>query len=109
MAAAGGIHLQLWLSGYASVSVIGPLFLLDAAASWAVALLVVLTRHRVAAALGVAIELGAITGLALASTTGLFGFHQGGGGVAGQIAAAYATEGAAAALLAASLVLRQLQ
>ena len=112
VASAGGLHLQLWATGYNVVSVIGPLFLLFGIASSLMALaLVALTvapgrRPLVTAlgsAMGAALEMGAIAGLALASTTGLFGFHQLGAGVGGDIVAAYAIEGLAAALLAASI------
>ena len=105
VAAAGAIHFQLWATGYNVIAVIGPLFLLDAVGSWLLALLLAGSRFRVLAALGVAVELGAIAGLAVASTTGLFGFRESGFGVGGQILAAYGTESLAVLLLAASLVL----
>jgi len=103
VAAAGGLHLQLWATGYSAVSVIGPLFLLDGIASSLVALALLVSRHPLVAVAGAALELGAIAGLALASTTGLFGFHQAGAGVGGDILAAYGTEGFAAVMLAASI------
>ena len=84
---------------------IGPLFLLDALGGSVLAVLLVGLRFRVLAALGIAVELGAIGGLAVASTTGLFGFRESGFGVGGQVLAAYATESLAVLLLAASLVL----
>ena len=105
MAASGAIHFQLWVTGYNVVDVIGPLFILDAVGSWLLALLLVGLRFRVLAALGIAVELGAIAGLAIASTTGLFGFRESGFGVGGQILAAYGTESLAVLLLASSLVL----
>ncbi len=105
VAAAGAVHFQLWIAGYHGVSVIGPLFLLDSVGSWLLALLLVATRLRLAAAAGIAVELGAIAGLALASTVGLFGFQESGFGDGGQILAAYATESLAALLLATSLAL----
>ncbi len=105
VAASGTIHFQLWTSGYSVISVIGPLFLLDAVASWLVALALLGTRFRVVAAVAILMELGAVAGLALASTAGLFGFQESGSGVGGQIMAAYGTESLAVVLLAASLVL----
>lgn len=105
VAASGAIHFQLWVTGYNVVDVIGPLFILDAVGSWLLALLLVGLRFRVLAALGIALELGAVAGLAIASTTGLFGFRESGFGVGGQILAAYGTESLAVLLLAASLVL----
>jgi len=105
VAASGAIHFQLWATGYSVIATIGPLFILDAAGSWLLALLLVGLRFRTLAALGILTELGAIAGLATASTTGLFGFRERGFGVGGQILAAYATEGLAVLLLATSLVL----
>jgi hypothetical protein len=105
VAASGGVHLQLWASGYSVIAVIGPLFILDAVGSWLLALLLVGTRFRLIAAAAIVVELGAITGLALASTIGIFGFQESGFGDGGQILAAYATESLAAVLLAVSLVL----
>jgi hypothetical protein len=105
VAASGTIHFQLWTSGYSVISVIGPLFLLDAVGSWLVALALLGTRFRVVAAVAILMELGAVAGLALASTAGLFGFQESGSGVGGQIMAAYGTESLAVVLLAASLVL----
>jgi len=105
IAASGAVHFQLWASGYNVIAVIGPLFLLDAIGSWLVALTLLATRFWVVAAAGILMELGAIAGLALASTTGLFGFQETGTGVGGQIMAAYGTEALAVLLLAASLAL----
>ena len=107
VAASGAIHFQLWTSGYSVIAVIGPLFLLDAIGSWLVALALLGTRFRVLAAAAILMELGAIGGLALASTTGLFGFQESGTGVGGQIMAAYGTEVLAVILLAASLALNR--
>jgi hypothetical protein len=105
VAASGAIHFQLWTSGYSVIAVIGPLFLLDAIGSWLVALTLLATRFRVLAAAAILMELGAIAGLALASTVGIFGFQESGTGVGGQIMAAYGTEALAVILLAASLAL----
>ena len=107
IAASGAIHFQLWTSGYNVIAVIGPLFLLDAIGSWLVALTLLGTRFRVVAAAAILMELGAIGGLALASTVGLFGFQETGTGVGGQIMAAYGTEALAVILLTASLALNR--
>jgi hypothetical protein len=55
---------------------IGPLFGADAIASIAIAIAIVRTRGRVAAACGALISAGALVGLALASTTGLLSWHE---------------------------------
>jgi hypothetical protein len=107
VAASGAIHFQLWTSGYSVIAVIGPLFLLDAIGSWLVALTLIGTRLRVVAAAAILMELGAIGALALASTTGLFGFQETGTGVGGQIMAAYGTEALAVIMLAVSLALNR--
>ena len=107
VAASGAIHFQLWTSGYSVIAVIGPLFLLDAIGSWPWALTLLGTPFWVVAAASILIELGAIGGLALASTVGLFGFQETGTGVAGQIMAAYGTEALAVILLVASLALNR--
>ena len=65
------------------------------------------TRLWVVAAAAILMELGAIGGLALASTVGLFGFQETGTGVGGQIMAAYGTEALAVILLVASLALNR--
>ncbi|MGD1053412.1 MAG: hypothetical protein ABR950_06235 [Candidatus Dormibacteria bacterium] len=105
VAASGAIHFQLWASGYSVISVIGPLFLLDAIGSWLVGLALLGTRLRVVVAAAILMELGAIAALALAGTVGIFGFRETGTGVGGQIMAAYGTEALAVILLAASLAL----
>jgi hypothetical protein len=105
VAASGAIHFQLWISGYSVIALIGPLFLLDAIGSWLAALTLLATRFRAVAAAAILMELGAIAGLALASTVGIFGFQESGTGVGGQIMAAYGTEALAVVLLAASLAL----
>lgn len=106
VAAAGWIHLHLWMSGYSEIGVIGPLFLLDAVSSGVMALALLVAGRRPVLAAGVVLELGAIGGLAVASTVGLFGFRETGIGVQGYIVGAYATEAAAVAALAVSWLLR---
>ncbi|MEW2287463.1 hypothetical protein [Streptomyces sp. NPDC047841] len=77
LAAGGYLHAQLYLGGYRSVPVIGPLFLLQAGASLALAVLLLIGTPplllRIAAA-GVA--LGALAGFAASRTVGVFGFTE---------------------------------
>jgi len=70
----GGIHLHLWQSGYRGISTIGPLFLLQAIAAFALALLVALTRRLVPAVLGAGFLASTIGGLVWSAEWGLFGF-----------------------------------
>lgn len=77
LAAGGYLHAWLYLDGYRSVPVIGPLFLLQAGASLALAVLLLIGTPplllRIAAA-GVA--LGALAGFAASRTVGVFGFTE---------------------------------
>ena len=52
LAAAGGIHLDLYLTGYRTIPTIGWLFLLQVIAAFALALAVLVTRSQLAAAAG---------------------------------------------------------
>ena len=97
--AGGWVHLHLFLAGYREVATIGPLFLADAVLSALGAIALVASGHPAPAILAALFQLGAIAGLALASTVGLFGFHETGIGVGTDIAVAYAVEAAAAMIL----------
>ncbi|MGW1405356.1 hypothetical protein [Streptomyces sp. NPDC002403] len=79
LAGSGYIHAQLYIDGYHFIHVIGPLFLLQAGAAFAVAALLLLAApllHPIAAAAAIAI--GALAGFATPRTTGLFGFTESG-------------------------------
>jgi hypothetical protein len=52
LAAAGAIHLDLYLTGYRTIPTIGWLFLLQVIAAFALALAVLVTGSRLAAAAG---------------------------------------------------------
>lgn len=73
---AAAVHLDQLVSIFHAVPWIGPLFAADAVASMAIAIAVLTTRRRVAAACGALVSAGALIGLALASTTGLLGWHE---------------------------------
>ncbi|WP_235457056.1 hypothetical protein [Streptomyces olivochromogenes] len=77
LAASGYIHAQLYVDGYRFIHVIGPLFLLQAGASLALAALLLIGTPplllRIAAA-GVA--LGALGGFTASRTVGAFGFTE---------------------------------
>jgi hypothetical protein len=78
LAVMGWIHLHLWLTG-ARDGFIGPAFLLNTAAGFGLALLIVVTPRRFlpwVAALGALTMLGTMCALIIASTVGLFGFHE---------------------------------
>ncbi|MFJ4989675.1 hypothetical protein ACIP9H_38480 [Streptomyces sp. NPDC088732] len=77
LAGGGYIHAQLYLDEYRFVHLIGPMFLLQASASFALAALLLWGTPPVllrAAAAGVA--LGALGGFAASRTVGVFGFTE---------------------------------
>jgi hypothetical protein len=71
----GVIHLHLQQTAYQHVKTIGPLFIVQFIASLVVALALLVTRHVLAAAAGVALMAGTIIGFILARTVGIFGFN----------------------------------
>jgi hypothetical protein len=79
LAVMGWIHLDLWLSGYRTIDVIGPAFLLNAIGGFGLAVLLLVTPRPLlawVAALGALTALGTLGGLVLATTVGLFGFTE---------------------------------
>jgi predicted lipoprotein with Yx(FWY)xxD motif len=88
LVAAGAVHLDLYLTGYASIPAIGPLFLVQVIAAACVAAAVLATGSRVAAGVGAMLAAGALGGYLWALWIGLFGFREvrtGSGVVAGMI------------------------
>jgi predicted lipoprotein with Yx(FWY)xxD motif len=79
--AAGGIHLDLYLTGYRTIPTIGWLFLLQVIAAFALGLAVLVTGRlviagRLAAAGGAVFALATLGGYLLSIWTGLFGFKE---------------------------------
>ena len=72
----GVIHLQLWSEGYRSISVIGPLFLVQGIASIVLAVALVAFRRLVLLAAGAALAAGTAAGLLLSAGIGLFGYTE---------------------------------
>jgi hypothetical protein len=72
----GVIHLQLWSEGYRTISVIGPLFLVQGIASIALAAVLVAFRRLVLLAAGAALAAGTAAGLLLSAGIGLFGYTE---------------------------------
>jgi hypothetical protein len=72
------IHLDLWF-GITISGFIGPAFLLNVIAGFGLAVLLLVTPRRFlpwVAALGALVLLGTMGALIIASTVGLFGFHE---------------------------------
>jgi hypothetical protein len=77
LAAMAGIHLYLWNSGYRAIEWIGPLFLVNVVAGFALAVAVLTAPRRrlpAVAALGALLQAGTLGALALSVWVGLFGF-----------------------------------
>jgi hypothetical protein len=72
----GVIHLQLWSDGYRSISVIGPLFLIQGIGSIALAVLIAVFRRVVLMAAGAVTMAATAAGLLLSAGIGLFGFQE---------------------------------
>jgi predicted lipoprotein with Yx(FWY)xxD motif len=76
LAAAGAIHLDLYLTGYRSIPVIGWMFLLQVIAAFGLAAAVLATGARIIAAAGAGFALSTLGGYLLSVWIGLFGFKE---------------------------------
>ena len=76
LAATGAIHLDLYLTGYRSIPVIGWLFLLQVIAAFVLAVAVLVSGNRLAAAAGAGFALSTLGGYLLSVWIGLFGFTE---------------------------------
>src|SRR6185437_12876337 len=74
--AAAAIHLDLYLTGYRSIPVIGGLFLLQVIAGFLAGVTVLITGSRLAAAAGAVFALATLGGYLLSVWAGLFGFTE---------------------------------
>ncbi len=72
----GVIHLQLWSDGYRSISVIGPLFLIQGAGGIALAVVLAVFRRAVLMAAGAVMMAATAAGLLLSAGIGLFGYRE---------------------------------
>lgn len=99
----GYVHAELYGRGYRSIHVIGPSFLIQAAASFALAVVVLAGPWTLRVAAG-GLALGALGAFTLARTTGLFGFTELGWDPAPQAALSVIAETLTVLLCAASLL-----
>ena len=76
LAVSGYLHAQLYLGGYRVIPVIGPSFLVQASAAFAVALLVALGGPLLLRLAAAGLAAGALAGFVLSRSTGLFGFSE---------------------------------
>ena len=76
LVAVGAIHLDLYLTGFRNIPTIGWLFLFQVIAAFALALAVLITGSRLAAAAGAGFALATLGGYLLSVWFGLFGFKE---------------------------------
>jgi len=76
LVASGAIHLDLYLTGYRTIPTIGPLFLLQVIAAFALAVAILVTGSWLAAAAGAAFAISTLGGYLLSLWVGLFGFTE---------------------------------
>ena len=76
LVASGAIHLDLYLTGYRDIPTIGPLFLLQVIAAFALAVAIPVTGSWLAAAAGAAFAISTLGGYLLSLWVGLFGFTE---------------------------------
>ena len=74
--AVGAIHLDLYLTGYRSIPVIGWLFLFQVIAAFVLAAVVLASGSRLAAAAGAGFAVATLGGYLLSIWIGLFGFKE---------------------------------
>src|ERR1700728_1581950 len=76
LVASGGIHLDLYLTGYRTIPTIGPLFLLQVIAAFVLAAAILVTGNWLIAALGAGFAVSTLGGYLLSLWVGLFGFTE---------------------------------
>jgi predicted lipoprotein with Yx(FWY)xxD motif len=76
LAATGAIHLDLYLTGYRSIPVIGWLFLLQVITAFGLAVTMLASGSRLLAAAGAGFALATLGGYLLSIWAGLFGFTE---------------------------------
>ena len=76
LVASGAIHLDLYLTGYRTIPTIGPLFLLQVIAAFALAVAIPVTGSWLVAAAGAAFAISTLGGYLLSLWVGLFGFTE---------------------------------
>jgi predicted lipoprotein with Yx(FWY)xxD motif len=76
LTAAGAIHLDLYLTGFRNVHIIGWLFLFQVIAAFGLAAIIAASGSRLAAAAGALFALSTLGGYLLSVWVGLFGFRE---------------------------------
>jgi hypothetical protein len=86
----GAVHLKLWTDGFRDISVIGPLFMLNAVAALVIAGAVLLWRSWPPLLVAVGFGTSTLAAFVISATVGLFGVHEVWNG--GYVITAYVSE-----------------
>jgi plastocyanin len=74
--ASGGVHLDLYLTGYHAIPTIGPLFLVQTISALVLGLLLTIRGDQVLNAGGALLAIGTLAGYVISRAVGMFGFHE---------------------------------
>jgi plastocyanin len=74
--ASGGIHLDLYVTGYHAIPTIGPLFLVQTISALALGLVLAIRSDEILSAGGALLALGTLGGYVVSRAVGMFGFHE---------------------------------
>ena len=108
LAASGWFHAELYVHGYRTIPYIGPMFLLQGAGSFAVALLLLVSGAGVLRLGAVGLAGGALAGFLASRTVGMFGFVETGFEPAPQALLSVLAEVAVVLLVAGPVIRRRL-
>ncbi|WP_187776308.1 hypothetical protein [Antrihabitans cavernicola] len=106
VAVSGYIHFDLYRGGYRYIHMIGPSFLIQAAASFAIAVLLLVGGSFVLRLAAAALGVGALGAFVMSRTVGIFGFTEIGWDPAPKAALSVVAEVVAIVLCAASVLIR---
>ena len=70
------VHLKLWFDGFRDLSVVGPLFLVNAGAGLIIAVLVLAWRHWLPLLLAIGFGASTLGAFVVSATVGLYGVHE---------------------------------
>jgi plastocyanin len=74
--ASGGVHLDLYVTGYHAIPTIGPLFLVQTISALALGLVLAIRSDEILSAGGALLALGTLGGYVVSRAFGMFGFHE---------------------------------
>jgi plastocyanin len=74
--ASGGVHLDLYVTGYHAIPTIGPLFLVQTISALALGLVLAIRSDEILSAVGALLAVGTLGGYVVSRSVGMFGFHE---------------------------------